>query len=157
MAKYAHHFSHQIHKEREFKIFRLPSTSPLTYIMILLKYIWTTIVLSIRKHPDIQRVTNSEIVLRVDAASTTQACDSGSGVCVAFQIPVTAQTTADTADILVTVQAPGSLGWVGFGFGQQMSGSLVFVMWPDNTDIVVSPRLGRSVFTLATLSQCAFN
>jgi cellobiose dehydrogenase (acceptor) len=79
------------------------------------------------------------LVFRVNAA-TTQACDSGSGVCVAFSIPTTAQTTSDTADILVAVQAPGSLGWVGMGFGQQMVGSLVFVMWPNNNNVVVSPR-----------------
>ena len=72
-----------------------------------------------------------------DAAST-QACDSGSGVCVAFSIPPS--TDSGRQDILATVQAPGSLGWVGFGFGQQMTGSLVFVMWPDEDKVVVSPR-----------------
>jgi hypothetical protein len=96
-------------------------------------------------------------VLRADAASTTQACDSGSGVCVAFQIPVTAETTADTADILATIQAPGSLGWVGFGFGEQMPGSLVFVMWPDNSNVVVSPRYARSASPYAILLKCASN
>ena len=96
-------------------------------------------------------------MLRADAASTTQACDSGSGVCVAFQIPVTSETTADTADILVTIEAPGSLGWVGFGFGEQMPGSLVFVLWPDNTNVVVSPRYARSASPHAILSKCACN
>ena len=69
-----------------------------------------------------------------------QACDSGTGVCVAFAIPVDSQTTSENADILATIQAPGDLGWVGFGFGRQMPGSLVFVIWPDESGVVVSPR-----------------
>lgn len=84
-------------------------------------------------------------VMNVDAAVTTQACDSGSGVCVAFSIPVTSATTPSNADILVTLQAPGSLGWVGFGFGEQMIGSLVFVLWPDDSKVVISSRYASSV------------
>jgi len=75
---------------------------------------------------------------RVFAAST-QECDSGSGVCVAFSIPTVGDDSAST-DILATIQAPGFFGWVGFGFGQQMAGSLVFVVWEDNSNVVVSPR-----------------
>lgn len=72
--------------------------------------------------------------------ASTEACDSSSGVCVAFSIPVTAETTGSNADILATVEGPGSLGWVGFGFGQQMTGSLLFVLWSDGSDVVVSSR-----------------
>jgi Cytochrome domain of cellobiose dehydrogenase len=85
------------------------------------------------------------IVTGVTAASTTQACDSGSGVCVAFAIPITSDDSSSDQDILVTVQAPGDLGWVGFGFGEQMTGSLVFPMWADDTNVVVSPRYASSV------------
>jgi cellobiose dehydrogenase (acceptor) len=55
---------------------------------------------------------------------------------------VTNQATPETTEILATVQAPGSLGWVAFGFGEEMSGSLMFVLWADNTNIVVSSRYG---------------
>ena len=82
--------------------------------------------------------------MTVEAA--TQECDSGSGVCVAFNIPVTTQTTSDNAEIQATVSAPGSLGWVGFGFGTQMVGSLMFVLWPNNGEVVISPRLASYVF-----------
>jgi len=76
----------------------------------------------------------------VDAAS--QYCSQGSSsVCVALSIPVTASTTSDNADLLVSVSGPGNLGWVGFGFGSQMLGSLLFVMWQDNNNLVISPRL----------------
>ena len=75
-------------------------------------------------------------------AASTQACDSSSGVCVAFSLPVTSSSSADSSDILATVQAPGSLGWVAFGFGTGMSGSLIFVLWPNNNNVVVSSRLG---------------
>jgi len=77
----------------------------------------------------------------VSGAASTQACDDSTGVCVAFSIPVTSDTTAENADILAAIKAPASLGWVAFGFGQQMTGSLVFVLWPDETNVVVSPRV----------------
>ena len=80
------------------------------------------------------------IVARVNGQGSTQACDSGTGVCVVFEIPLSANQNPQNADILATIQGPGGLGWVGFGFGEQMTGSLIFVMWPDNTDVVVSPR-----------------
>ena len=32
------------------------------------------------------------------------------------------------------------MGWVGFGFGQQMAGSLMFVLWLNNEEAVVSSR-----------------
>ena len=76
----------------------------------------------------------------VNAVRGQQACDSSSGVCVAFEIPVTASTTSSNADVYVTVQAPGSLGWVGFGFGSSMSGALCFIMWEDGSEVIVSPR-----------------
>lgn len=76
----------------------------------------------------------------VNAVSAQQACDSSSGVCVYFAIPITASTTASNADMYVSVEGPGSLGWVGFGFGETMSSALVFVMWEDNSNVVVSPR-----------------
>jgi len=76
----------------------------------------------------------------VNAVRGQQACDSSSGVCVAFAIPITASTTATNADIYVSVEAPGSMGWVGFGFGESMSSALCFVMWEDNSNVVVSPR-----------------
>ena len=63
----------------------------------------------------------------VSGAASTQACDDSTGVCVAFSIPVTSDTTAENADILAAIKAPASLGWVAFGFGQQMTGSLVYV------------------------------
>jgi hypothetical protein len=84
------------------------------------------------------------VVFGVDAA-VQQQCDNGSGVCVAFSIPVTSSTTSDNADIFASVQGPGGLGWVAFGFGQQMSGSLIFVMWENNGQLVVSSRYGTSV------------
>jgi hypothetical protein len=43
------------------------------------------------------------------------------------------------------VEAPGSMGWVGFGFGESMSSALVFVMWEDNSNVVVSPRYASYV------------
>ena len=76
----------------------------------------------------------------MNAVRGQQACDSSSGVCVAFAIPITASTTATNADIYVSVEAPGSMGWVGFGFGESMSSALCFVMWEDNSNVVVSPR-----------------
>jgi len=81
-------------------------------------------------------------VFKFGDAAIAQACNSASGVCVAFLIPLTSQTNVDNPDIFVTVLAPGSLGWVGFGFGEQMVGSLSFVMWPDETNVVVSSRYG---------------
>ena len=79
-------------------------------------------------------------MLSIPTVSTSQACDSATGVCVAFSIPITPQKTSDTADIFATFQAPGSLGWVGFGFGENMIGSLSFVMWRDKNDVVTSCR-----------------
>ena len=82
------------------------------------------------------------VVNVVSAASSTQACDSSSGICVAFSIPLSSSSSSSSSDILATVQAPGSLGWVAFGFGQQMTGSLMFVMWPYNNQVIISSRLG---------------
>ena len=81
----------------------------------------------------------------VNAVRGQEACDSSSGVCVAFAIPMTTSTTATNADIYVSVEAPGSMGWVGFGFGESMSSALVFVMWEDNSNVVVSPRYASYV------------
>jgi Cytochrome domain of cellobiose dehydrogenase len=71
--------------------------------------------------------------------AVVQTCDSVSGVCVAFTIPAN-QTSSSNPDILATIQCPGKLGWVGFGFGRQMIGSLVFTMWPHNNQVIVSSR-----------------
>jgi len=72
---------------------------------------------------------------------------------VAFAIPVTDTTDTSDPEILVSVQAPGNLGWVGFGFGEQMAGSLVFVMWPDDTNVVVSPRYASYLSFLSSSEQ----
>ena len=80
------------------------------------------------------------LMIVVNAVTGQQACDSSTGVCVAFAIPVTTSTTATNADIYVSVQAPASLGWVSFGFGESMSGALCFVLWPDNSNVLVSSR-----------------
>jgi Cytochrome domain of cellobiose dehydrogenase len=97
-------------------------------------------------------LTDVSVLQIVAAAASTQACDSGSGVCVAFSIPSASSgngkdkssgSSSDQSanpDILVSIQAPGNLGWVGFGFGEQMTGSLVFPMWPNGDEVVVSAR-----------------
>lgn len=71
-------------------------------------------------------------------SQSTQACDSSLGLCVAFSIP--ANSTDQTGEILVSVEAPATRGWVGFGFGQQMAGSLIFVLWLNDDQVVVSSR-----------------
>ena len=55
---------------------------------------------------------------------------------------MSSSTTYSNAEILATVEAPAGLGWMSFGFGQQMRGSLMFVLWLNNEQVVVSSRLG---------------
>lgn len=42
---------------------------------------------------------------------------------------------------------PASYQWIGFGFGDGMAGSNIFVMWTDGAgNVTVSPRSGQGEF-----------
>jgi len=48
----------------------------------------------------------------------------------------------------IQIKGPVSSGYVAAGFGTQMAGSLIFVVWPstDGNSVVVSPRIGMGHF-----------
>jgi hypothetical protein len=63
---------------------------------------------------------------------------SDHGECISMSIPA---TTSSNPDLYMTLQAPSSDKWFAFGFGSQMEGSLMFVVWPNGNQVVVSTRL----------------
>ncbi|KAI0647339.1 hypothetical protein C8Q79DRAFT_1009446 [Trametes meyenii] len=48
--------------------------------------------------------------------------------------------TPASTEYLVNMVAPVSFGWSGISMGGQMSNSLLFTMWPDNSKIMLGPR-----------------
>ena len=69
--------------------------------------------------------------------------DAGVNGNLTIAVNVPSNNTND--DLFFRVTAPFSGSWYGFGFGEQMAGSLIFVMYPsgdDQNNVTVSPRLG---------------
>ncbi|KAI9755621.1 MAG: hypothetical protein M4579_004194 [Chaenotheca gracillima] len=77
-------------------------------------------------------------------SQTSKICPSdASGAC--YQVNVPSNTsTSGKGDIFFQLSAPSSLQWVGFGEGQQMAGSNIFVMYAsaDGKNVTISPRSG---------------
>ena len=66
--------------------------------------------------------------------------DDNSNLTVSINIPAT--NTND--DLFFHLEGPNSGSWYGFGFGTEMAGSLLFVMYTsaDGKNVTISPRLG---------------
>src|SRR5271170_3755154 len=60
-----------------------------------------------------------------------------------FTIAINVPSPAQNDDLYFSVSGPAQQ-WIAFGFGEQMAGSLIFVMYSsaDGNNVTVSPRLG---------------
>ena len=72
-------------------------------------------------------------------AQQAQYCPVPNDFCVA--ISVSSPKTATNPTLLITMQAASKYKWFAIGFGSQMRGSLMLVVWPNNDKVVVSTRL----------------
>ncbi|KAI0172102.1 hypothetical protein GGR52DRAFT_591850 [Hypoxylon sp. FL1284] len=78
----------------------------------------------------------------VTVAASIQYCPVQS-VCYQVAIP-SGSAKADSGNIYLQLRAPVSYSWIGFGMGQQMNGSNIFVVYQDGTgNVTISPRTGN--------------
>ena len=54
-------------------------------------------------------------------------------------------STPVSDEYIVNLVAPVSYGWTGISMGGQMSNSLLFTMWPYNSNIMLGPRWAECV------------
>nr|AAU12274.1 cellulose binding iron reductase [Phanerodontia chrysosporium] len=84
------------------------------------------------------------------AQSSTQFCDSSSGICfqgytdpdfdvtVGFVLPPISTPPSD--EFIVQLVAPVSNGYTGISVGGTMADSLLFTLWPYNNELILGPR-----------------
>lgn len=75
-----------------------------------------------------------------DTGITFQSYDSTDGISLRLALPVTASGTGPY-DALVQIEAPASLGWVGWAWGGQMTYNPLTIIWPNGNDVVHSSRM----------------
>ncbi|KAI0345356.1 carbohydrate-binding cytochrome b562 [Trametopsis cervina] len=85
-----------------------------------------------------------------NAQSSTQYCDSSSGICyqgytdptldvtVGFVFPPV--STPASNEYIIQLVAPVTNGWTGLSAGGTMADSLLFTLWPYNDQIILGPR-----------------
>ncbi|KAI0664668.1 CBD9-like protein [Cubamyces menziesii] len=77
-------------------------------------------------------------------------CDASSGICfqgykdtaldMTIGVVLPPDSTPASDEYIVNLVAPVSYGWTGISMGGQMSNSLLFTMWPYNSNIMLGPR-----------------
>ena len=63
-------------------------------------------------------------------------------------VGVVLPTDETSTEYIVQMAAPAAYGWTGVSMGGQMANSLLFVMWPNDNEVVLSTRWTALVFTL---------
>ncbi|THG98699.1 hypothetical protein EW026_g3528 [Hermanssonia centrifuga] len=86
----------------------------------------------------------------VAAQSSSQFCDSASGICfqgytdpemdvtMGFVFPPV--TTPPSNEFIIQLIAPITNGYTGISLGGQMANSLLFTLWPYDNEIILGPR-----------------
>lgn len=54
-------------------------------------------------------------------------------------------STPPATDLIIQLIAPVSYGWSGLSLGGQMSDSLLFTLWPYESEVILGPRWTESV------------
>jgi Cytochrome domain of cellobiose dehydrogenase len=89
-------------------------------------------------------VINGEVFFN-SVYAQSQYC-SPENICVALSIP--SPQNSGNPYLFATIQAPSSAKWFAIGFGDQMQGTLMLVVWPYNNKVIVSSRLATYTFVL---------
>ncbi|KAH7926681.1 carbohydrate-binding module family 1 protein [Leucogyrophana mollusca] len=92
-------------------------------------------------------------VVNVAAQSAAAYCDSTSGICyqgytdptinVTIGIilpPLSTGTAPNRTEFIAEIIAPASFGWTGLSVGGTMAESLLFTVWPYNSEVIFGPR-----------------